>query len=591
MPNFTTSFQRLAARPGEISEILALDVDRDGWKDLVYANAYVPVRDAAIPIGVYHNNRNGTFTDTSAASFTGAAPRAVNPREIITGDFNGDRLTDVFIADHGYDAPPTPGYRNTLMLGTASGKFVNATAKLPAFSDFTHSADAADIDGDGDLDLYVGNLTDPPPYILLNDGKANFSVAVGALPENITNHTAGYTTSLFLDADRDGDKDLFLGGDPSPSQLLLNDGHGHFSATAAVLPPGRFGANGTISVDAKAFDFNGDGLKDVLLSQTRANPAYNGGTLQVLLSTGTGAFIDGTSTHIVGQPTGLGWIHYAEFADLNNDGALDIISERAGGVDTAVVHKNNGSNRFYLAPVGTLPSSGGFEAIDHNRDGWMDFVRILGEGSQRGMEVLTRVRPTGTTQTGTDRADVILAGGANEKVIGRAGNDFLVAGGGNDTVYGDNGNDTVLGNKGNDKLYGVAGSDVLDGGPGGDRLDGGAGNDRLTGGLGKDTLIGGLGQDTFDFNAVAESPRGTWRDTVSFSHSQHDKIDLRDIDADTDGTAGNQAFRFIGAAAFHGVDGELRFAGGLLQGDTNGDRVADLEIKIVGTLAAADILL
>jgi Ca2+-binding RTX toxin-like protein len=345
--------------------------------------------------------------------------------------------------------------------------------------------------------------------------------------------------------------------------------------------------NGTDTLDAKAFDFNGDGLEDLLLAESRS---YIGGALQVLLSTGKGAFVEATSTHIIGQPSGAGWIKHVEFVDLNNDGAVDIVCERGGATDSAVVHINNGSNRFYLAPASTLPVNG-IEAIDHNRDGWMDFVRIFGEGTNRGMEVLTRVRPTGTTQTGTDRADVILAGGANEKVIGRAGNDFLAAGGGNDTVYGDNGNDTVLGNKGNDNLYGGAGSDVLDGGPGGDRLDGGAGNDRLTGGLGKDTLIGGLGQDTFDFNAVPESPRGTWRDTVSFSHSQRDKIDLRDIDADTDGTAGNQAFRFIGAAAFHGVDGELRLAGGLLQGDTNGDRVADLEIKIVGTLAAADMLL
>jgi serralysin len=63
------------------------------------------------------------------------------------------------------------------------------------------------------------------------------------------------------------------------------------------------------------------------------------------------------------------------------------------------------------------------------------------------------------------------------------------------------------------------------------------------------------------------------------------------IDADTDGTAGNQAFKFIGATAFSGVDGQLRFAGGILQGDTNGDRRADFEIKIVGALLAGDVIL
>jgi hypothetical protein len=63
------------------------------------------------------------------------------------------------------------------------------------------------------------------------------------------------------------------------------------------------------------------------------------------------------------------------------------------------------------------------------------------------------------------------------------------------------------------------------------------------------------------------------------------------IDADTDGTAGNQAFKFIGATAFSGVDGQLRFAGGVLQGDVNGDRTADIEIRVVGALARGDLIL
>jgi serralysin len=85
--------------------------------------------------------------------------------------------------------------------------------------------------------------------------------------------------------------------------------------------------------------------------------------------------------------------------------------------------------------------------------------------------------------------------------------------------------------------------------------------------------------------------RGPMHDTVEFHRAEGDRIDLSGIDADTDGAAGNQAFGFIGAHAFTGADGQLRFAGGLLQGDTNGDRVADLEIKIIGALARADIIL
>ncbi|HEX2724505.1 MAG TPA: hypothetical protein VHN20_01655, partial [Beijerinckiaceae bacterium] len=158
-------------------------------------------------------------------------------------------------------------------------------------------------------------------------------------------------------------------------------------------------------------------------------------------------------------------------------------------------------------------------------------------------------------------------------------------------LTGNAGANTLRGLAGNDRLLGVNGNDFIDGGIGNDVIDGGIGNDRLTGGLGRDTLTGGLGRDIFDFNFVNESLRGALHDTVFFARTQGDKIDLATIDADTDGTAGNQAFRFIGASAFHGVDGELRFAGGLLQGDTDGDRIADIEIRVIGALLRADIIL
>lgn len=70
-----------------------------------------------------------------------------------------------------------------------------------------------------------------------------------------------------------------------------------------------------------------------------------------------------------------------------------------------------------------------------------------------------------------------------------------------------------------------------------------------------------------------------------------DKIDLSDIDAKSGG--GNQAFTFIGTQSFHHVKGELRFKGGLLSGDTNGDGHADLQVKVhgIGALHDSDFFL
>ncbi len=63
------------------------------------------------------------------------------------------------------------------------------------------------------------------------------------------------------------------------------------------------------------------------------------------------------------------------------------------------------------------------------------------------------------------------------------------------------------------------------------------------------------------------------------------------IDANT-GVSGDQAFHFVGAAAFSGHAGELRFEGGVVSGDVNGDGHADFEIGVnVATLSAADFVL
>jgi serralysin len=177
-----------------------------------------------------------------------------------------------------------------------------------------------------------------------------------------------------------------------------------------------------------------------------------------------------------------------------------------------------------------------------------------------------------------------------ENAIGGSGNDYMVGNVKANLLRGGAGSDRLFGLGGNDVLSGITGNDRLGGGIGNDRLDGGIGNDVLNGGLGRDILIGAIGRDVFDFNSVAESRRGSVHDTVYLRHVDGDRIDLSSIDADTDGTGGNQAFRFIGGHAFTGGDGQLRFSGGLLQGDTNGDRIADIEIRVIGAFASGDVI-
>lgn len=146
---------------------------------------------------------------------------------------------------------------------------------------------------------------------------------------------------------------------------------------------------------------------------------------------------------------------------------------------------------------------------------------------------------------------------------------------------------------GDDTLFGFAGNDQLTGGSGADFLRAGDGNDRLSGDAGIDLLQGGTGADIFLFRSGDSGATAATADQIlDFSHAEGDRIDLSAIDA-ASGTAGDQAFAFIGTQAFTGVAGELRIEGSgttvQLWGDTNGDRVADLVIQI-GMASPAPLL-
>jgi Ca2+-binding RTX toxin-like protein len=159
-------------------------------------------------------------------------------------------------------------------------------------------------------------------------------------------------------------------------------------------------------------------------------------------------------------------------------------------------------------------------------------------------------------------------------------------------------NDMLVGSGEANRLSGGRGDDNLNGGLGDDRLVGGDGEDVLIGGRGADVLFGGAGADRFTFGALADStvdPAG--RDRVrDFSQAQGDRLDLSRLDAEP-GPPGDQAFDFLGFAAFSGTAGEVRmqmFDGHtLVQADTTGDGLADFAVLLRGMVAltAADFIL
>ncbi|KPF93880.1 hypothetical protein IP81_01730 [Novosphingobium sp. AAP83] len=193
-----------------------------------------------------------------------------------------------------------------------------------------------------------------------------------------------------------------------------------------------------------------------------------------------------------------------------------------------------------------------------------------------------------------DDLSIITGTNGNNTLNGTANADTINGLAGNDILNGNAGDDIMNGGTGNDTLNGGDGNDTLDGGTGTDILNGGNGNDILIGSNGRDTMAGGAGADTFRFGAAIADIGNTanTRDIITdFSSVQLDKIDLSAIDANT-GANGNQAFTFIGAAAFTAA-GQLRYQNGVLQGNVNNNLGVDFQIVMQNqaALVAADFIL
>jgi Ca2+-binding RTX toxin-like protein len=177
---------------------------------------------------------------------------------------------------------------------------------------------------------------------------------------------------------------------------------------------------------------------------------------------------------------------------------------------------------------------------------------------------------------------------------------LAIDGTGNDVANAIAGNaaaNRLEGGAGNDSLSGLGGDDTLLGGIGNDSLRGADGADTLVGGTGLDSLQGGTGADRFIFSAGETGVTASTADKLlDFSKTDGDLIDLSAFDAVT-ATSGDEAFAFVGSAAFSKTAGELRVTGSgtswQVSGDVNGDGVADFLILVTSAAApgAADFIL
>jgi hypothetical protein len=242
---------------------------------------------------------------------------------------------------------------------------VNSPNNISSAPDFSHNTTSADIDNDGDLDIYVCNIyneTQVGPYFLINNGSGTFTKLNTNFPTAIANLNSVYMASRFADIDNDNDKDLILGAlDGSgiaKDLILLNNGSGVFTPGSAL--PNRYGSAswGTVGIVAK--DFNNDGWVDLLMSTL---VGYQTCQIQLLLNNQNGTFTDATANIPQNWPSSNTWIKWIEVGDFNSDGFIDIVcSLHFGSVPKLYFNNGNGifedaSNRI------SLPNSNGIVSI------------------------------------------------------------------------------------------------------------------------------------------------------------------------------------------------------------------------------------
>ncbi|HEY8592644.1 MAG TPA: calcium-binding protein [Sphingomicrobium sp.] len=246
----------------------------------------------------------------------------------------------------------------------------------------------------------------------------------------------------------------------------------------------------------------------------------------------------------------------------NSEGSFD------NGVEVDILSGGAGDD-FILSGYGDIVDGGdGFDTVGLSYVGATHGITGDTAILHQGLPLLAGA---GTFQNVERFSDIALTAYDDKMVIGDQadpavvrswdGDDQLIGQLVSITMYGGNGNDLLVGSTANDVLYGEAG------------------DDKLLGFLGSDELWGGAGSDTFYFTEVGATDR------IGDLQVGLDKIDVSSIDANTT-FAGDQAFTFIGSAAFSGQAGELRVynsggtAGFVVALDNNGDGAADLLIEL-----------
>jgi hypothetical protein len=349
---------------------IGADLNADGRPDLAGAGANA--------VSVMLGNGDGTFR--AKTDF----PIGMQTQAVAAGDFNSDGKVDLVVTLN------TPQLSLALLTGTGTGTF-NAPTFFSNTSGFDSPAIAAtDLNGDNRLDVVVMHsiacFTAPcraarSITILLGDGNGTFQT-----PSEIDVGT-GPMAMVVVDLNRDGIKDVAIGGGNTELSILLGVGNGTFTRQPVVtLVPGGdlFSACNDIGVG----DLNRDTIQDLVV------PLGNGEGNAILIGNGNGTFQVRSRIQI---DETFAPLHVA-VADYNRDGLLDIARTMGDGTNGLMqILRGNGDGTFqapnrYLVPPPNS-SRGGIVIIagDWNGDAKPDVAFVEGGAGAPTIDVLTNI--------------------------------------------------------------------------------------------------------------------------------------------------------------------------------------------------------
>jgi len=344
------------------------DFDGDGWVDILLINSKDwTATGRRSHAALYHNNRNGTFTDVTAGS---GLDVDIYGMGVAVADYDNDGREDVYI---------TALEGDRLFHNEGNGKFRDVTKQSGiANAHFATSAAWLDYDRDGKADLFVANYVAwtekgdlwcsldgatksycTPEAYKGNSSKLYHNLGNGKFEDVTEKAGLGEPTSKSLgiavmDYNNDGWPDLFVSNDTQPNKLYRNNKNGTFTeeAVAAGVAFGEDGvARGAMGVDFA--DYDRCGREHLLVGN------FSNQMLGLYHNEGNSLFVDEAPQSAVGRSSLLSLAFGVFFFDYDLDGHPDIfaanghIDEQIGRVQPKIQYKqapllfhNNGKGKF-----------------------------------------------------------------------------------------------------------------------------------------------------------------------------------------------------------------------------------------------------